>query len=73
MITINDNDLPIDVARKIITGTKVVELTSSIKATRKALTGVDEDKCTYDMFDLEEIKEIATYLFVYYSMHENGD
>lgn len=73
MIQIEDNDLPIDVARKIITGTKVVELTPSVKAMRKVITGVDEDKSTYDMFDLEEIKEIATYLLVYYSMHENGD
>ena len=73
MIQIEDKDLPIDVARKIITGIKVVDLTPSIKAMRKVITGVDDDKCTYDMFDLEEIKEIATYLMVYYSMHKNED
>lgn len=54
MIQINDFDLPIQVAEKIIGGTK--EKTGETVINR-------------DMFDLEEIKEIAGYLTVYYDTH----
>lgn len=74
MIQINDFDLPIQVAEKIIGGTKEVTLTPMMKALRKAITGEDEaDKTTEDMFSLEEIKEISDYLLVYYQAHINGD
>ena len=73
MITIEDNDLPITVAKKIISGTKVVELSPAMKAIRKKLTGNEEDDDEYDMFELEEIKEIAEYLLVYYNNHPQGD
>lgn len=56
MIQINDEDLPITVAEKIINGTMPSNSTPTI-----------------DMFDLEEIKEIADYLIVYYDAHKNGD
>lgn len=56
MIQINDNDLPITVAEKIINGTKPYNPSD-----------------TQDMFDIEEIKEIADYLIVYYQAHQNGD
>ena len=71
MITILDNDLPISVADKIITGTKPSDATPCAKAIAEALTC---EKCeTMDMFSLEEIKEIADYLMIYYNMHLNGD
>ena len=73
MIQIEDGDLPIDVAHKIITGTKILTLTPVMKACRRALTGNESDNCEYDMFELEEIKEIADYLIVYYKSHQNGD
>lgn len=73
MITINDDDLPITVAKKIISGTKVVELSPSMKAVRKVLTGNEDDDGEYDMFELEEIKEIAEYLLVYCNNHPQGD
>jgi hypothetical protein len=73
MIQINDNDLPITAAEKIIRGTKPNEVTETMKALAKAITG-NENACdTMDMFSLEEIKEIADYLMVYYESHENGD
>lgn len=73
MIQINDNDLPITVAEKIVRGTKPNETTEAMKALAKAITG-NENACdTVDMFDLEEIKEIADYLMVYYESHQNGD
>lgn len=71
MIQINDCDLPIVVAEKIINGTKPYSPTEMMKALSKAITG---DECnTQDMFDIEEIKEIADYLMVYYEAHKNGD
>ena len=71
MITIDDNDLPINVAEKIIKGTKVEKLSPVMKSLRKAYTGKDIDEV--DMFELEEIKEIADYLMVYYNNHLEGD
>lgn len=59
MIQINDTDMPIQVAEKIIGGTMVVK--------------VEEDEVEIDMFELKEIKEIAGYLMTYYDTHKNGD
>lgn len=73
MIQINDNDLPITVAEKIISGTKIVELTPAMKAVRKVIIVNEKDDGEYDMFELEEIKEIADYLMVYYNNHSQGD
>lgn len=72
MIQINDNDPPITVAEKIINGTKPYNYpTEGWKNLSKAITGDDCD--TKNMFDSEEIKEIADYLIVYYESHKNGD
>lgn len=73
MIQINDNDLPITVAEKIINGIKPYNPTSFIRAFAKAVTGNEYSGDTQDMFDLEEIKEIADYLMVYYEAHISGD
>ena len=74
MIQINDNELPIQVAEKIIGGTKEVPASMLDKAAYKAFTGKEiGETVSKDMFDLEEIKEIADYLIVYYEAHENGD
>ena len=74
MIQIEDYDMPITVAEKIISGTKEVTLTPMMKTLRRAVVGEEPgDKTTEDMFDIEEIKEIAGYLMVYYEAHQNGD
>lgn len=73
MIQIEDNDLPITVAEKIIKGTKSYNPTPLVKSIRKAVVGDEEDEPIADMFDLEDIKEIADYLMVYYNNHPNGD
>ena len=73
MIEINDTDLPITVAEKIITGTKPYVATPLTKAVVKALTGSETASDTVDMFSLEEIKEIADYLMMYYESHKEGD
>jgi len=70
MITIYDNDLPITVAQKIVDGTKPNhnELAKNINM---IFNGTDSAE--QDMFALEEIKEIADYLMVYYESHKEGD
>ena len=73
MIQINDNDLPITVAEKIIKGIKPNNQTPFMKSLAKAVTGDEHASESVDMFDLEEIKEIADYLIVYYESHKNGD
>ncbi len=74
MIQINDNDLPITAAEKIIKGVKPNDkLTPLTRALARAVTGDEHAGETVDMFDLEEIKEIADYLIVYYEAHKNGD
>ena len=73
MIQINDNDLPITVAEKIIKGVKPYNPTPLMKSLAKAVTGNEHASDSVDMFDLEEIKEIADYLMVYYEAHKNGD
>lgn len=69
MILIDNNDLPITVAEKIIKGVKPNNPTPLMKA----ITGDEDANENVDMFDLEEIKEIADYLIVYYEAHKNGD
>ena len=67
MIQINDNDLLITVAEKIICGTKEVPASMLDKITYRAFTGREIGETVHrDMFELEEIKEIADYLMVYY-------
>ena len=74
MIQINDTDLPITVAEKIISGTKDAPVSMLDKAAYRAFTGKEcGETVSKDMFDLKEIKEIADYLLVYYESHKNGD
>ena len=73
MITIEDNDFPIEVAQKIIRGTKKAEINELQRRMRAALLpdSVSDDD-TMDMFELEEIREIADYLMIYYNSHCMG-
>ena len=73
MIQIENNDLPITVAEKIINGTKPYNPTPLMKSFAKAITGNENAGDTQKMFGLEEIKEIVDYLMVYYNAHINGD
>ena len=59
MITIEDNDLPITVAQKIICGTKPSKQTPLMKAMCVAVTGESTAGDTMDMFSDEEIEEYA--------------
>lgn len=63
MITIEDNDTPIVAASKIIYGTRP-----------KTEKDLGFDACpTRDMFDYDEINEIAMYLTTYLIAHKGGD
>lgn len=74
MIQIDDFDLPIQVAEKIISGTKEAPASMLDKAVYKAFAGKEIGETVQrDMFELEDIKEIADYLMVYYQAHQNGD
>ena len=73
MIEIYDTDLPITVADKIITGTKPYVATQLTRAIAKAITGSEKAAESIDMFDIDEIKEIADYLMVYYESHKEGE
>lgn len=72
MIQINDYDLPITVAQKIITGTRENNGDTKLSKALKDSIGIDIGRP--DMFDLEEIGEIAGYLLHFYMIHkEIGD
>lgn len=71
MIVINDNDLPITVAEKIISGIKKYNTSPALTAITKAIT--NEEELTEDMFTIEEIKEIADYLMIYYQSYIRGE
>lgn len=73
MIQINDNDLPITAAEKIIKGVKPNNPTPLMKSLAQAITGDEHANENIDMYDLDEIKEIADYLMTYYQAHINGD
>ena len=73
MIEIYDTDIPITVADKIITGTKPFVAMPLTKALAKAITGSETAAESIDMFDIDEIKEIADYLMVYYESHKEGE
>ena len=73
MIQINDNDQPIEVVQKLVTGTKIVTLGPLSRSVRKAITGEDLKEAEEDMFSMEEIKEIIDYLTVYYEAHKEGE
>ena len=60
MIQIDDFDLPIQVAEKIINGTKEIPASLLEKATFKAFTGKELGGTVHrDMFELEEIKDLV--------------
>lgn len=73
MFVVNDKDMPITVAQKIITGTKPSLASEISKAIAKTITKDETAGETVDMFSLEEIKEISDYLKTYYESHQNGD
>ena len=78
MITINDFDSPIMAAQKIIHGIRKEKICQAAAALTSLVPGTailegDPFEFETDMFNREEIKEIADYLMVYYNSHTNGD
>lgn len=78
MITIEDYDLPITVAQKIVTGRKPKDRAAWSRFMRAvALQEPHEDEedalAGVDMFSLEEIEEIARHLIIFIEAQKNGD
>lgn len=67
MIRIEDNDLPITAAQKIITGKREAEKSSIDNALSVFGFG------PRDMFDIDEIREIAIYLMMFYMDHKEEE
>ena len=73
MIQNNDYDQPIQVAQKLVTGTKIVTLNTIQKTIRSVMVNDNSAEAEFDMFSLEEIKEIIDHLTIYYKAHKDGD
>ena len=54
-------------------GTKPYGGSLLTKAVAKTITGSETAADSIDMFDIDEIKEIADYLMVYYESHKEGE
>lgn len=66
MIRIEDNDLPITVAQKLITATRTVNATLLHKTIYKSILGkVCEETVEEDMFSDDDLREIADHLYTY--------
>lgn len=72
MIQIENYDTPMQVAEKLISGTMEVEANMFDKAMMRTFGCKEVDKIRRALFDLEELKEIAGYLLVYYNAHKEG-
>lgn len=72
MIQIEDYDLPIQVAEKIISGTSEITASPIDKAICRVFGDTREEIKTIhrDMFSVNEIEEIAKYLLVYCEIHK---
>ena len=71
MIIIDDNDLPIAAAAKIIQGTR--PYMGSYKTLGEALDLVRKDEsgqAVIDQFEISELREIATYLNLFCDFHK---
>ena len=73
MIQIEDYDTPMQAAEKLISGTMEVEANVFDKAMMRAFGGEEVNKIRRALFGLEELKEIAGYLLVYYNAHKEGE
>ena len=73
MIIINDHDLPVSAAQKLITATRPNDTSEAVKAMARLITGIPDAGETIDMFTVDELREIADYLIVYCDAHKDGD
>ena len=77
MFTVEDCDMPIDVAQKLIKGRKRVNKTdvqiwASKVFSKTATDSPDDDTFEADMFDTDEIREIADYLIAFCNARERS-
>ena len=72
MIQIDDYDLPITAAQKIICGKRFNNLTPLEKAIRVAVSGGRKEGDKVEMFSINEIEEIAAHLTEFCRRHRSG-
>lgn len=75
MIQIEDMDSPIEAARKIIFGTRRVEMTPARKLGILMATGKspqDGEMVDEDMFSVCDLEEMAWYMLTYCKYHKKG-
>ena len=70
MITIEDHDTPIHAAAKIIYGTR--PLKEAEKKSFFQTLNIVAAPYEVDMFDIDELQEIADYISVWCSRHKDG-
>ena len=65
MIHIENTDLPITVAEKLITATKTVDTTELHRKIYKLIGQECGETVEQDMFDDDDLREIADHLYAY--------
>lgn len=73
MITIDDYDMPITVAEKLISARTRRKACQLDKIFQKAFTGKEMDEVECDTFSDDDLREIAEHLLVYVKHEEGGD
>ena len=69
MITIDDKDLPITCAEKLITAIRPCKTSSLARVKKVAIYGASEEEVMVDFYDADELEEIAAYLLAYVRRH----
>ena len=72
MIQIEDTDMPITVASKLISGTRPSAFGKAMKGIVDGVLGEEICSGDVDMFTVDELKEIADYLTIYWRSHQEG-
>lgn len=71
MIKIEDDDIPIVAAQKIITAVRKNDPSDVTRGLSAVFYGDASAYDYVDMYSLQEIQELAEYLLVYVRAHEN--
>lgn len=73
VVEIYDYDQPITVAEKLISATCIRKCSSIDRIFQKAFTGKELDEIECDMFNDDDLKEIAEHLLVYVNRQEGQE
>lgn len=71
MIQIENNDLPVTVAQKLITATSTVNATPLHKLVYKSIGKECGETVEEDMFNDDDLREIADHIYAYLRRNRN--